>query len=357
MEPQKFSIRFVEPMIHILVWALFFGFPLLMVTNELSGTEWSRVLHHSIVPFFFCIVFYMNYCIFIPRLLFRERTMTWVMLNLALIVLSGVLMQALHMCLAPPKPLHEMPRFRLNPGILFLLRDVFSLALVIGVAVSVQLGRRWLKSEDSRKEAERLRIEAERGRTEAELKNLRNQLNPHFLLNTLNNIYALIAFDRDKAQSAVSELGRLLGYVLYDNQQEKVPLGKEVSFIKNYIALMRIRLTSDVYLETNIEISDDSMTEISPMLFISLIENAFKHGISSSGKSRIIISLLENEKEIRCDILNSCHPKPVSDKSGSGIGLDSLSKRLELLYPGKYEWSYGVDSSGKEYRSLLIIKK
>lgn len=350
MEQQKNGIRFIEPMIHILVWVLFFGFPLLLVTNESSGIDWPRILHHSIVPLFFCIVFYLNYCIFIPKLLFREKTMAWVLLNLALIVFSGVLMQALHLCLAPPEPLHDLPRFRLNPGILFFFRDVSSLALVIGVAVSVQFGRRWLKTENARKEAER-------GKTEAELKNLRNQLNPHFLLNTLNNIYALIAFDPDKAQSAVSELSRLLRYVLYDNQHEKVLLGREVAFIRNYIELMRIRLTRDVSLETSIGISEDSRTEIAPMLFISLIENAFKHGISSSGKSFVRIRLGENEEEIRCDIINSCHPKSSSDKSGSGVGLDSLSRRLELLYPGKYEWTFGPDSSGTVYRSLLIIKK
>lgn len=108
-----------------------------------------------------------------------------------------------------------------------------------------------------------------KSRTEAELKNLRNQLNPHFLLNTLNNIYALIAFDTDKAQTAVQELSRLLRHVLYDNQQNFVTLGKEMDFIKNYIALMRIRLSSNVTVETRFDIRPDSPTEIAPLIFIS----------------------------------------------------------------------------------------
>ena len=95
------------------------------------------------------------------------------------------------------------------------------------------MSSRWQQLEAARREAEN-------SRAEAELKNLRNQLNPHFLLNTLNNIYALIAFDADKAQAAVQELSRLLRHVLYDNQQSFVPLHKEMDFIRNYIELMRI---------------------------------------------------------------------------------------------------------------------
>ena len=277
-------MRFIEPLIHTMVWVIFFGFPLLMITNEGPEIDWVRILHHSIVPLFFCIVFYFNYFILIPRILFRNRIWIWCSVNLAVVLLLSILMQILHLGLIPPRPIYELPRFKLNPGILFFFRDFFSLILVIGVAVSVSLGHSWRKAEIARKEAERLRIEAEQGRTDAELKNLRNQLNPHFLLNTLNNIYALIAFDPDKAQTAVSELGRLLRYVLYDNRHEKISLGSEVSFIKDYIALMKIRLSPDVSLETEIDIPEESTTEISPMLFISLIENAFKHGISPSGR-------------------------------------------------------------------------
>lgn len=199
------------------------------------------------------------------------------------------------------------------------------------------------------------RREAEKSRTEAELKNLRNQLNPHFLLNTLNNIYALIAFDTDKAQTAVQELSRLLRHVLYDNQQNFVTLGKEMDFIKNYIALMRIRLSSNVTVETRFDIRPDSPTEIAPLIFISLIENAFKHGISPTEPSHIRIYFSESVHEVRCEIINSYHPKSEADKSGSGIGLEQVSKRLELTYPGRYEWKHGISEDGKEYKSVLTI--
>lgn len=176
-------------------------------------------------------------------------------------------------------------------------------------------------------------------KTEAELKNLKNQLNPHFLLNTLNNIYALIAFNCDKAQEAVQELSKLLRHVLYDNQQTFVPLEKELDFIRNYVALMRIRLPQQVEISLHLETDPGSSLLIAPLLFISLIENAFKHGISPTAHSFISIAITGNtDGTVRCEIQNSNYPKTGQDKSGSGIGLEQVSKRLELIYPKHYEW-------------------
>ena len=223
------------------------------------------------------------------------------------------------------------------------------MVFVASLSVAIRMSLRWRVTETARKEAEK-------SKSEAELKNLRNQLNPHFLLNTLNNIYALIAFDAEKAQDAVQELSKLLRYVLYDNQAEYVPLGKEAEFIRNYIELMKIRLASDVKLETRIEIRPDSTTLIAPLLFISLIENAFKHGISPGGESFIRIELSEKASGVvRCEISNSNFPKSGNDKSGSGIGLAQVGKRLELMYPGNYQWSRGVTVDGQVYISSLSI--
>ena len=191
----------------------------------------------------------------------------------------------------------------------------------VGLSVAIRMSLRWSATELERREAVK-------SRTEAELKNLRNQLNPHFLLNTLNNIYALTAFDTEKAQQAIQELSKLLRYVLYDNQETFVPLTKEVEFIQNYIELMRIRVSSAVKINTNFQIRPDSQSPVAPLLFISLIENAFKHGISPTEPSFIDITLTEKDDEIHCVIRNSNYPKNAMDKSGSGIGLEQVRKRL-----------------------------
>lgn len=189
------------------------------------------------------------------------------------------------------------------------------------------------------------------------MKNLKNQLNPHFLLNTLNNIYALIAFNCDKAQEAVQELSKLLRHVLYDNQQTFVPLEKELDFIRNYVALMRIRLPQQVEISLHLETDPGSSLLIAPLLFISLIENAFKHGISPTAHSFISIAITGNtDGTVRCEIQNSNYPKTGQDKSGSGIGLEQVSKRLELIYPKHYEWEKGISANGQVYSSILTIQ-
>ena len=119
---------------------------------------------------------------------------------------------------------------------------------------------------------------------------------------------------------------------------------------------MRIRLSANVTVETQIDVRADSRTEIAPLIFISLIENAFKHGISPTEPSFIHIHFCEKAGQVCCEITNSYHPKSQADKSGSGIGLEQVRKRLELTYPGQYEWNQGVSDDGKEYKSVLSIR-
>ena len=181
----------------------------------------------------------------------------------------------------------------------------------------------------------------EREKVEAELKTLKSQINPHFLFNTLNNIYSLIDLSPEKAQQAVIELSKLMRYVLYDNTPRYVPLSKEIDFIYNYVELMRLRLASNTDLSVSQPTEKYSHIEVAPLLFIALIENAFKHGVSNTQPSfvHIDISVDDDSHRIICRIENSCFPKGSDDKSGSGIGLDNLKKRLDILYPGHYTFT------------------
>ncbi len=340
----------IVPLIHIIGWIIVFGFPFLMMTRSgFTITLKDYVCHGGVVPFSFLLVFYVNYCFFIPRYLFKGHLREFLLFNLILIVCATIgvhLWQDFSWKIFPAEEEHER-KFG-PPQWVFILRDAFSMILTVGLSTAIRLSGRWIQIENARREAEK-------SYTEAELKNLRNQLNPHFLLNTLNNIYALIAFDVDKAQTAVQELSRLLRHVLYDNQQNFVTLGQEMDFIRNYIELMRIRLSANVTVETHFDVSSDSRTEIAPLIFISLIENAFKHGISPTEPSFIRIHFSETSEEVCCEIINSYHPKTETDKSGSGIGLEQVRKRLELTYPGKYRWQQYVSEDGKEYVSILNI--
>ena len=341
--------RPLEILIHIISWGIMFGFPFFFVERGNGNINWMAYIRHLAVPLSFMIAFYVNYFILVPRYLFQSQAKRYIVYNIIFLCVIGILLHLWQSLTFDPSFAPKAKRPGMPPGWLFFLRDMLSLVFTIGLSAAIRMSARWTQNEAARKEAER-------NRAEAELKNLRNQLNPHFLLNTLNNIYALIAFDSDKAQAAVQELSRLLRHVLYDNQQNFVALGKEMDFIRNYIELMRIRLASNVTVETQIDVRADSRTEIAPLIFISLIENAFKHGISPTESSFIRIHFSESPGQVCCEIANSYHPKSQADKSGSGIGLEQVRKRLELTYPGRYEWKQGVSDDRKEYKSILVIR-
>ena len=178
------------------------------------------------------------------------------------------------------------------------MRDSLMLVLSICLSVSLKLSEKWLRWTVIEKQ-----IEAEK--KEHELKNLKTQLNPHFLFNTLNNIYALIGISTDKAQRAVHELSQLLRYVLYDNEQREVPMESDLKFVKNYIELMRLRLTPMVTLTVNINENDGQGLNIAPLMFVSLVENAFKHGVSASEPSSILIAIGVEDGVVHCHVENT----------------------------------------------------
>ena len=293
------------------------------------------------------VVFYLNYFVLTEKFLFRRKIRDFLLYNIALILALGI---AVHFWQEGNMP--NMPQnMKFHPdnlphGISFLLRDLFSLLVVAVLSITIKMTGKWYKTEAQRQEEQN-------ERTEAELKNLKQQLNPHFLFNTLNNIYAQIAINQESAQNSMLQLSKLLRYVLYENDGNFVPLERELNFIQNYVELMRIRLNSDVDMKINIDITDKEKT-VAPLLFITLIENAFKHGISPTQPSFINIDIHQNnDKQLNCTIINSYFPKNKSDQSGSGIGLENLRRRLELLYPHKH--IIRTEKIGDTFVAELII--
>ncbi len=367
-------------LIHVIVWMLIFLFPILISgAKSFSAIDWKMYLQQIQMPIMCFMAFYLNFSYLVPRFLLKKQNGKYILFNLVLIVLF---ISYVHVVIPAQrntaKSIHSRKamienvdkersgaskeksdrraefrkkrRFMPPPRWTFMLGDAILLLCIVGLGTGIRMSKEWDKAETALQEAEKNRMEAE-------LSNLRNQLNPHFLLNTLNNIYALIAFDSEKAQQAVHELSKLLRYMLYDNQQTFVPLSREIEFINNYIELMKIRLAKEVKVGIQIAVPENSTAQIAPLLFISLIENAFKHGVSSQEPSFINISIAQQgQQEVCCEIANSNHPKSHSDKSGSGIGLEQVSKRLELLYPGHYTWEKGISPDGKVYTSRLTLQ-
>ena len=340
--------RGIETLIHIIVWGIVIGFPFLMMTRSGFNISLADYLRHgssSTLSFF--LVFYINYCLLIPRYLFEGRIRQYLLLNTLLII-----------CITTGAHLWQEYTFQNHmrgdddgqhmgpPKWIFILRDVSTMILTAGLSAAIKLSRRWAQMDAARREAEK-------SRTEAELKNLRNQLNPHFLLNTLNNIYALIAFDTDKAQTAVQELSRLLRHVLYDNQQNFVTLDKEMDFIRNYIELMRIRYTDAVNISVESPGNLPEQLSIPPLLLIVFVENAFKHGVSYNHPSFIRLKIEYADGQVTSTLTNSHHAAQ-SSKHPAGIGLENVRKRLELIYGAK-NYSLEIREEEKTYTVKLVI--
>ena len=338
---------------HIVAWFFMFCTPFLFLDRDNTSLDWAKYLNRLSFPLSMFIVFYVNYLVLVPKVLLRKNTQRFFVCNLLLIVAACALIYFWKdLCPDPIRPPHP-PRAHRYPMMrwFFISQNAIMLIFDAGFAAAIGMSRRW-------SEAEAARQQAELGRKEAELKNLRNQINPHFLLNTLNNIYALTAFNSERAQAAIQQLSKLLRHILYDNQENYVDLRKEIDFLNSYIELMRIRLPQTVDIQITWNVPDNCAIRIAPLVFISLIENAFKHGISPMQPSFIHIRLdIKNKYDVYFKIENSNFPKKYNDKSGSGIGLEQVAKRLNLLYAGRYEWVKGPSADGKTYSSTLLIKE
>ena len=333
-------------LIHIVGWGILICSPLFF-TGRSGVSSVEDYVRSIIVPLSFMSIFYINYIWLIKRFLFRRETRWFLLCNMLLIL---AMMGLVHLCMtyAIPDEMMKHPHPRpLRDEIGFHAINVAIYSLVTGLSVAIRMTNGWYQVEANQRELER-------ERAEAELSNLKSQLNPHFLFNTLNNIYSLIAFRPEKAQEAVHDLSRLLRYVLYESNQPLVPIEKDLDFLRNYIELMRIRLPRHVDLQTDIEAATPGVM-IAPLLFISLVENAFKHGVSNSQPSFIQITIRQAGDAVSCSIRNSYFPKTAGDKSGSGIGLSNLEKRLSLLYPECYHLAYGKE--GENYVAHLVIHK
>ncbi len=244
----------------------------------------------------------------------------------------------------------NMPEMTTNMWIGF-FGGMFMFFLLNCIVAAIAIGiRHFIRTRQIRQQLQ----DEQAKHTEAELAWLKNQINPHFLFNTLNNISSLTQIDPDAAQDAIAQLSDLLRYAMYETNKKTVPISGEVEFMRNYISLMKLRCNEKTEVKTTFDIAQD--VEIAPLLFISLIENAFKHGVSSSRSSMIDIHLEQKDGSIifACD--NTNYPKDDADRSGSGIGIENTRRRLDLMYADHYSWQQWLEDDIYHVRVTLNIK-
>ncbi len=182
---------------------------------------------------------------------------------------------------------------------------------------------------------------------------LKAQINPHFLFNTLNNLYYLVYTKSDNATEVIAKLSQMMRYMIYDSNHPKVQLDKELEYMHNYIALERLRLNNEIPIRLETE-GDTAGIEIAPLIFITFLENAFKHGVSSNRPGAWVdIHIGLDGKACIYTVENSKLDVSPNADGKSGIGLQNVRRRLELSYPGQYELK--TEDSADRYKVQLKI--
>ncbi|MBK9491805.1 MAG: histidine kinase [Haliscomenobacter sp.] len=228
-----------------------------------------------------------------------------------------------------------------------IIPSIFLGLMLFGAAASVG----GLSAFEKKKKSEE---EANRRRLEAEIALLKSQINPHFLVNTLNNLYVLSLTEPDKTPSGLLKLSEMVSYILYECAKPMVPLALDIEFIENYIALQHLRLPPNAHLQVDLPSVVPPEIEIEPMILIPFIENAFKHGLTTKAACELLVSIQLRGKQLTLEVKNPVLPlKPEQSGNPSGIGLANTQQRLEHSYPNKH--SLSIHNDGQTHVVKLQI--
>lgn len=342
--------------IHVLGWTLVGSFVFLLrpISMEwgLPTLWWNK---QALTFFLLVAAFYFNFFVLVPRYLFTNRASLFFLANILAGVVYVLLLVAydeyfnmsevMHQVFRPNTPHVHKPR-----NWYWDFSNFFVFSMAVGISTSFATVQKWQADE-------KIRLELEQQQINAELSYLKAQINPHFFFNTLNNIYSLTNIDVDKAKTALLKLSRMMRYVLYETEKNHTLLSKELDFIRDYIELMKLRLSSKVHLDIHIPEKIEE-AEIAPMVLLPFIENCFKHGISSQHESHIKVFLEKSGSELR--LFTENHKFKASENTpeghASGIGLANTKRRLDLLYNGKYSLGIDEDNAQNQFKVNLSIQ-
>lgn len=336
--PQMNRLRKFLP---IFTWIGVFLMPILttQLEGKLPSLDWY--IANLLLICSICVIFYIDFYFLVDKFILKRKLAKFILTNVG-IGISLTLLDYYGIGQILRNYESENSQFFLYNFFPFSLLSLTLMALSASLGVSIRMTEYSFYSNIKISEIKKIQAETE-------LANLKNQINPHFLFNTLNNIYALSSVNIEKTKETIHDLSHLLRYVIYDTSPVLVPLKGEIAFLKKYIQIERLRLQEKFDIQVTLPENCGNL-EIAPLLFLPLIENAFKHGISYSQKSFIHINISLNDDTIICLIINSDHAK----KNGIGVGIENTTKRLNLLYSDQYTLQYGTKNN--VYETILSIK-
>lgn len=326
---QSFIQRNRVLLLHFSFWCVYLSFFVYQITSfRHRETDLGEAFVQAGVQVaFHMLVAYLNYFFFLPRFLEKKKIGTYLIEFLVPFAIIMFVRVHLQRYLIDGYTHHE----RYFYSTVYIVQMVASTLFIVIFVGMLRFAKDWFEFEARKKEIENEKLTAE-------LNFLKEQINPHFLFNTLNNLYYLAFTQSPNTTEVIAKLSQMMRYMIYDSNHQLVPLNKEIEYMQNYVSLERLRLNNSIPIEFKIQ-GNTEKVRIAPLIFITFLENAFKHGVSNSNpKAWVNVSILVEGESCIYRVENSKLPlngKGIEDRAG--IGLQNVRRRLELSYPGKYE--------------------
>lgn len=345
-----------ESVVHSLLWLFIFFIPVAAMSLYDSSTfrtySWTHIFSVWTVVFIYFGAFLVHNFFLLPLIIYRKQRIHYVCGTIILILIFVLVLYVFHTQTA-----EESLRAIVQAGYVqsritdnqttittqIIVVNTIILVLMFGMNLGVKL---FFKYNDDQKKL----YDLEKKNLEQQLISLKYQINPHFFMNTLNNIHALVDIDPEKAKWAIIVMSKMMRYILYEGNNTFIPLQKESDFIHSYISLMRMRYTEMVKINLNIQ-KQFPVGEIPPLLLVCFVGNAFKYGISYQHISTIDISLSVENDKIKFCCINSKQSETECEKGG--VGLKSVQQRLNLIYPNRHKLV--IDDGEKTYSVWLEL--
>lgn len=333
-------------LVHLLFWCLYFSFFFYQISfgrGNRVDTNYTRAFIDALFQAVSLAgISYFNYFVLLPRFLKHQNGLRYFIEIVAII------------CLVVPFQLyvkHSIYESVMNPGRYdfffragFIIQHTLNVVLVMGFVAMLRFANEWFDLQARRQEIENEKLATE-------LRFLKEQINPHFLFNTLNNLYYLAHSQSPKTPDIIAKLSQMMRYMIYESNQEKVPVEKEIEYIKNYIELEKMRLEDDFIVQFEIS-GDYQRVRIAPFIFITFLENAFKHGVTSGENGKISLNLSFEGNQCFYEVTNAIINSTETEQKG--IGLLNVQRRLNLIYPEKHTLS--VEEKESIFTARLTIE-
>lgn len=323
------------------------------VLHEEEPFALAEVLHVWLVYAIFFVPFLLHNFLVAPLLIYERRRRAYFVGVAVIIVLFFAYQMWMHPSFSLPSPsaeelelIGEQTDAHVHPPFFYEqmgLINTIVLFLILGMNLGVKL---YFKQEYDRK----LLVDLERKHLEQQLQYLKFQINPHFFMNTLNNIHALVDIDPEKAKKSIVVLSKMMRYLLYDGNLKLIPLEKEVSFIEHFIILMRLRYTEHVHITVKVP-EHTPQGQIPPLVLFTFVENAFKHGVTYQKDCFISIQVEIDGEQVHLCCRNSKAEQPIAEQGG--VGMANVMQRLDIVYEGAYELHVNDEADAYEVNLRL----